>query len=170
MGVEYPDHLMRASDADREAVVERLRTALGEGRLTITEFDERVRDAYAAITQGQLVPLTADLPASVPARRPSAADRREYERKKLVREWRDWAGMTLVLILIWAVTSVLSGGLNPFWPVIPMGIWALIIVLGMIFDDESDDESDDDSDTASDDSDTASDDGDEGGSTPTDGR
>ncbi len=53
---------LRASDADREAVVRRLQRAVGEGRLTLTEFDERVRAAYAAGTRGELDDVAHDLP------------------------------------------------------------------------------------------------------------
>jgi hypothetical protein len=53
---------LRASDDDRQAVVERLARALGEGRLTVLEFDERTRHAYAARTSAELADLTADLP------------------------------------------------------------------------------------------------------------
>jgi hypothetical protein len=52
----------RASDADREAVVNRLHQALTEGRITVSEFDERARSAYAAKTFHDLEPLTDDLP------------------------------------------------------------------------------------------------------------
>jgi hypothetical protein len=54
----------RASDAEREAVVARLRHAAGEGRLTVEELDERIDAAYAAKTRADLEPLTADLPDS----------------------------------------------------------------------------------------------------------
>jgi uncharacterized protein DUF1707 len=60
----------RASDAEREAVVARLRDAAGEGRLTVEELAERIDAAYAAKTQADLEPLTADLPA--PAAYPAA--------------------------------------------------------------------------------------------------
>lgn len=53
---------LRASDADRERVVEWLREAFAEGRLTMDEHAERVDSAYAARTQAELVPLTRDLP------------------------------------------------------------------------------------------------------------
>jgi hypothetical protein len=56
---------LRASNADREAVVERLQHAVGEGRITLAEFDERARAAYAAKTLGDLDVLTADLPRSL---------------------------------------------------------------------------------------------------------
>lgn len=40
----------------------RLERALRDGRLTIVEFDERTRAAYAARTRGELDDLTEDLP------------------------------------------------------------------------------------------------------------
>lgn len=66
---EIPD--VRASDGEREEVAARLGRAVGEGRLTLTEFSDRVGQAHAATTRGELVPLTADLPATTaPARGP----------------------------------------------------------------------------------------------------
>lgn len=53
---------LRVSDAERQAVVRRLERALRDGRLTITEFDERMQATYAAQTRGQLEDLTEDLP------------------------------------------------------------------------------------------------------------
>ena len=52
-----------ASNADRERAVGVLRAGFTEGRLTQEELDERVAQAYAARTYGQLWVLTADLPA-----------------------------------------------------------------------------------------------------------
>ena len=71
---------VRASDAEREAVVERLRVATVEGRLTLGELTERTEAAYTATTRGDLVPITADLPAvpgspATPARPDARADR-----------------------------------------------------------------------------------------------
>ncbi|OMQ15698.1 hypothetical protein A7K94_0207710 [Modestobacter sp. VKM Ac-2676] len=62
--------VVRASDADREAVVTRLQTAVGEGRLDLDEFTQRVDAAYAAMTTAELEGLLADLPgpaSAVPA-------------------------------------------------------------------------------------------------------
>lgn len=56
---------IRASNAEREAVVRRLLRALDEGRLTVEEFDERSAAAYAARTHGDLRHLTRDLPADL---------------------------------------------------------------------------------------------------------
>jgi Domain of unknown function (DUF1707) len=62
---------IRASDQDREAVVQRLQAAFAEGRLDDEEFDERMRAALTARTSANLVPLLDDLPAAPD--RPAAA-------------------------------------------------------------------------------------------------
>jgi Domain of unknown function (DUF1707) len=54
---------LRASDADREAIVSRLQTAVGEGRIDLDEFGQRADAAYAAVTREELDLLIADLPA-----------------------------------------------------------------------------------------------------------
>lgn len=58
--------MMRASDADRDAVVTVLRDAYTAGRLTLEEFGERTSAAYAGKTWGDLRELTADLPEQPP--------------------------------------------------------------------------------------------------------
>ena len=55
---------LRASHADRDRVVELLRIAAGDGRLTAEELDERLEAALTARTQRELTVLTADLPAA----------------------------------------------------------------------------------------------------------
>ena len=55
---------LRASDADRDQVIELLRAAVADGRLDSAEFDERVDAALAARTFDALAPLTADLIAA----------------------------------------------------------------------------------------------------------
>ncbi|MFH8485486.1 DUF1707 SHOCT-like domain-containing protein [Streptomyces longisporoflavus] len=54
---------LRAADADRERVAERLRDAVAEGRLDMEEFGERLEATYKARTYGELEPITRDLPA-----------------------------------------------------------------------------------------------------------
>jgi hypothetical protein len=53
---------MRASDADREKVAGILRDAYAEGRLSHSEYDDRLTEVYAAATYGDLVPVLHDLP------------------------------------------------------------------------------------------------------------
>ena len=43
---------MRAADSDRQAVADKLKKALDEGRLDLAEYDERLQRAYAAKTYG----------------------------------------------------------------------------------------------------------------------
>ncbi|MGW0813749.1 DUF1707 SHOCT-like domain-containing protein [Streptomyces viridiviolaceus] len=59
---------LRASDADRERVAEVLRDALAEGRLDMSEFEERLDATYRARTYGELAPITRDLPVGAAPR------------------------------------------------------------------------------------------------------
>ena len=52
---------LRASDADRDRVIEVLRAAVADGRLDAAEFGERLDAALTARTIDALTPLTADL-------------------------------------------------------------------------------------------------------------
>ena len=52
---------LRASDNDRERVVEVLAAAVADGRLTLEEHSHRVERAYRARTLGELATLTTDL-------------------------------------------------------------------------------------------------------------
>ena len=63
----------RVSDSDREQAVLRLRDASTAGRLTLEELSDRTGLAYEARTHGELVHVTADLPAEQP--QPSGAGR-----------------------------------------------------------------------------------------------
>jgi hypothetical protein len=61
MPTDLPE--LRASHGDRDRVVEVLRIAGGDGRLTSEELEDRVERALVAQTQGELAALVADLPA-----------------------------------------------------------------------------------------------------------
>jgi hypothetical protein len=54
----------RASDRERDAVVQRVQEAFAEGRLDDIEFDERMRAALIARTHADLDVLLTDLPAA----------------------------------------------------------------------------------------------------------
>jgi hypothetical protein len=58
-----PARELRASHEDRDQVVEQLRMAAGDGRLTAEELDQRLEVALTARTYGELTALTKDLPA-----------------------------------------------------------------------------------------------------------
>ncbi|MGW1229211.1 DUF1707 SHOCT-like domain-containing protein [Streptomyces sp. NPDC002530] len=72
-GADHDDRpALRASDRERDQVVEILRTAAGDGRLTLGELDERLDAALSARTRDELARLTADLPLE--GRPPQAKD------------------------------------------------------------------------------------------------
>ena len=66
------DHQLRASDADREAAADRLRTAATEGRLDPYELDERLTAAYSARWCSELEQLTVDVTPPPPPAPPAA--------------------------------------------------------------------------------------------------
>jgi DUF1707 SHOCT-like domain len=61
-GGPYSDEHLRVSDAERQAVTDRLAEHFGDGRLDQAEFDERVGRAMSAKTRADLGGLFADLP------------------------------------------------------------------------------------------------------------
>lgn len=85
---------LRASHQDRDRVVELLRVAAGDGRLTADELDERLEVALTARTYGELASLTRDLPADsgvfagVPAAAPKELVRIECRSGSTQREGR----------------------------------------------------------------------------------
>jgi hypothetical protein len=125
-----PDQManMRAADADRHHIADQLKAALDEGRLSLGEYDERVRDAYAARTYEELLALVSDLPkpglsaADVNAQR-DAELRREARRMPmaLMVLWTIWGSVTVVNVVIWALVAATVAGDVYMWP-----IWLLV--------------------------------------------
>lgn len=113
---------LRASDSDRQAVVDRLRKAVDEGRLSLLEWDERVARAYRSVTYDELAQVAADLPDDRPAQpaRPAAT---APPTAGLIRDlatplkvlWTIWLTAVLINVVIWALVSV-TGDLTYFWP------------------------------------------------------
>ena len=62
---------LRAAHADREQVIEALKDAFVQGRLTRDELDVRAGRALAARTRGELAALTADIPGGLAAAGPT---------------------------------------------------------------------------------------------------
>src|SRR5690348_12069148 len=130
---------MRAGDADRKAVADQLKTALDEGRLDLSEYDERLQRTYGAKTFGDLHGLLDDLPGTVPVANsqlqpapppaPAPAPAAPGVSGEQVARWLGpYGGVFLVCVLIWLITSVAAGHLAYFWPV-----WLLIpMVLGVV--------------------------------------
>jgi hypothetical protein len=128
-----PNPSLRASDAERERVVEILRQHTAEGRITADEFEERMTAAYAARTMGALAELTTDLPVDLAehTRRQSELAKRAKPRKPLARQMREdfsgLIGLGVILTTVWVV----SGG-GYYWPAWPLGIIAAITLSRLI--------------------------------------
>lgn len=125
------DHL-RASDHDRDHTIQRLADALSEGALDTTEHDRRLHNALTATTHGDLAPLTADLPPSQAARDRAETARRaaktQADRRAWRNEWGYWTGGAAIMTTIWTVTALREGEWTFFWPLVPLAIWAAILI------------------------------------------
>jgi hypothetical protein len=101
---------MRAGDTDRAKVVEKLGRHLGDGRLTVAEFDDRVTQAHAAVYLDQLPPLFADLPPDPPPAGP---------RQPRPPAWAPPAAFVVLtaLVLSWS-TVMLVHGIPPVFPLL----------------------------------------------------
>jgi Domain of unknown function (DUF1707) len=108
-------HDLRASDGEREAVVETLRTHATAGRLDTEELEQRIERTYVARLRADLLPLVADLP---PAERPVAGAPERVPRS--LPRISPTILVAVLLIAIWALT-----GAGYFWPVWPIGAMAL---------------------------------------------
>ena len=137
---EQPDSL-RAADVDREFVAERLRDALNEGRLTLSEYDDRLRETYAARTYGELKALMTDLPPVTAKERsavtpvsPSALAPTPvtlptgYTMRWLSEKWSGWLTVSVILTVIWFA----AGAHGDFWPKYPIGILGAIMLVSTI--------------------------------------
>ena len=97
---------LRASHADREQVIDTLKNAFVQGRLTKDEFDSRVGDVLASRTYADLAALTADLPAGPPPakrqRQPIPARPRRPGNSTVRNGARVIAATTLLTGGVWA--------------------------------------------------------------------
>ncbi|HEX2072712.1 MAG TPA: DUF1707 domain-containing protein [Geodermatophilus sp.] len=112
----HPDEL-RISDAERAAVQERLRRAVGDGQLDLHEFDTRVQSVWAARTRGELARTTRDLPEPPPPPPPhgrvfsSTAGGTTMRILTIV-----WASVVAVNLVVWTLVSVTTGEfVYPWW-------------------------------------------------------
>ena len=132
---QTPRDRMRAADTDRERVAEQLRLAHNEGRLDLTEYDERVRQAWAARTYGELAALTADLPGmrspAAPATRHEVSPSRRPRRRGRAAV-AAWASASMINLLIWAIVSLATlSWIYPWW-VWVAGPWGAMLLAGWI--------------------------------------
>jgi Domain of unknown function (DUF1707) len=97
---------LRASDADRDAVAERLRLAAVEGRIEPYELEERLHTALRARTYGQLHGLLADLPG-----KPVVQQRRKAEVAPVARFALRVAIRLVVVVAVLAVVVTVAASI-----------------------------------------------------------
>jgi hypothetical protein len=122
------DKPILASDAEREGCAARLRRAAIEGRIDISELDQRLAAAYGARTRLDLAALTADLPRS-PGTRASLRPVRAGRTLRLVA----WSGAVVnaSLLALWLgdagpMRDVVVFGITGFdvpWPAFLLVAW-----------------------------------------------
>lgn len=121
----------RASDTDRDVVAGDLRDAFSEGRLDPDEYQRRLDAVWQARTYGELDRLTSDLPEPVVRKDAAkAAAKKQKEVADYIGEWQGWLGGAVIMIGIWFFTNVGDEEWGRFWPGIPLGIWAVILIAG----------------------------------------
>ena len=130
----------RVSDAERAAVQDRLRSAVGAGQLDLLEFDERAKTLWAAKTRGELERVIADLPALPPPPPPAPA----APRRQIFSD--DAGGVTLrvlsilwacalsINLVVWTLVSLSAGEVVYVWPIwlLPSGaVLATLYAIGI---------------------------------------
>jgi DUF1707 SHOCT-like domain len=105
------DMNLRAGDADRERVAERLRKCHAEGRLDIDEFQQRLEQCYAATTFGELGELVRDLPRD--------DEREERHGPRWLSPWR-LVPLVPILIALVVVSAATGDGHHVAWLWIPI--------------------------------------------------
>jgi hypothetical protein len=135
------DPRMRASDSERDRTAALLREHHAVGRLTADEFQDRLEQAYAAKTLGELDQLLADLPAIDLYELPDASLRRHrrglpgppwmLELQSASRfspawraAWASCASVSLIAFLAW----LLTGHPTSFWFLWVAGPYSLVLL------------------------------------------
>lgn len=112
-----PDGQLRASDAERERIIEVLRRHTADGRLTLEEFEQRVGEALAATTRADLGPVLRELPPLQPVTPPATPP---TPRRLRLPSPPDGGAVLRTVAVVTAVTVVLASGWQLWWIVFPL--------------------------------------------------
>jgi hypothetical protein len=119
---------LRVGYADRDQVIEVLKDAFVQGRLTRDELDARAGRALAARTYADLAALTADMPlvpdAARPERPPALARRRPLARAAA----KSGICLTIAAAAVWAAFLADPGSVTP----IPPGLCFVVAIYAVI--------------------------------------
>jgi hypothetical protein len=119
----------RASDEDRERVVRQLSEHTAAGRLSLTEFSDRVSAVYGATLVSDLDQVLSDLPV-VRVRREvgqPAVTATTWLGGSRGGPWMPWLLTGAICLAIWVVSSLAQERVLYFWPVWMIGPWGVAI-------------------------------------------
>jgi hypothetical protein len=115
---------LRASDEEREQIIERLHAAATEGRIAAEELEHRVSAALKARTYGELDATVADLPA------PRARGRRAPAERRSAAGWalstvRHNPVLLVLAIPLLAVTATMLLAVTILWAILMVVVLTL---------------------------------------------
>lgn len=144
--IEGPEDMsserLRVGTAEREATARILGSAMADGRLTMLEYEQRIDAVWKSTTRGELARVTDDLPAVIDDKEEDLAKSREW--REYLDEWRWWFGGAIIMTGIWGFQSISDGELNGYWPMWPLGIWAVVLVAMIFMPEEKDEDEEED--------------------------
>ncbi len=100
---------LRASHADREHVIEMLKAAFVQGRVTKDEFEARVGQAFASRTYAELAAVTADIPGGQIAGQPPSQPVRARARPPMSHAAKARGCVVIALVMMTVATSAPGG-------------------------------------------------------------
>ena len=116
---------LRASHADREHVIDMLKTMFVQGRVTKDQFDARVGQAFASRTYAELAAVTADIPARQIADQPPSNPAREPGRPTMSHAVQ--ARRCVVIALAMMTVATFAPGGPAFLLFVPLCLTALMV-------------------------------------------
>ena len=121
---------LRASHADREQVIDMLKAAFVQGRVTKDEFDARVGQAFASRTYGELAAVTADIPATRIAGQPPGNPACAQGRPTMSHATKARQCMVIALAMITVATFAPGGPALLLFA--PLGLTAWMVAAAQI--------------------------------------
>ena len=121
---------LRASHADREHVIDMLKAAFVQGRITKDEFGERVGQAFASRTYAELAAVTTDIPAGQIAVQPPSNPAREQGRPTMSHAAK--ARRCVVIALAMMAVATFAPGRPALLLFAPLCLTALMVAAAQI--------------------------------------
>jgi hypothetical protein len=125
---------LRASHADREQVIDVLKVAFVQGRLTKAEFDLRVGQVLASLTYADLAALNAGIPAG-PTRAQPLEPARESDKVPAPKTIARVAAAGTGVSMVFTGAELMGSGGNPVIGLVVVslaGLLAAVLIAGLV--------------------------------------